>query len=60
MTQKAANIAIINITADQLRAMSDDELRHFCNQNGIATKPGWSKSKMYQALLAGSIAAQNY
>lgn len=56
----ADNVQIVQVTADELRAMSDDQLIWFCTQNGIATKPNWSRSKIYQALLRSSLSAVDY
>jgi hypothetical protein len=56
----ADNVRVVQITADELRAMSDDQLRWFCAQNGIAVKPSWSRSKVYQALLRSSLSAVDY
>lgn len=51
---------IIELSSEQIRAMSDEQLRWFCEQNGIATKPGWARSKVLQALLNGCLGAADY
>lgn len=51
---------IVDVTADQIRAMSDEELRNLCTLAGIAAKPGWKRSRLLNALVTASVSAQDY
>ncbi len=49
----------MELTSDQIRAMSDDQLVWCCNQAGISTKPGWGRTKMMDRLMDAASCAMS-
>jgi len=50
----------MELTAEQIRSMTDEQLVWCCNQAGISTKPGWARTKILSRLLDASTGAENY
>jgi hypothetical protein len=50
---------VMNLNSDQLRDMSDDELRSVCEYAGVATKPGWSRTRILTELYRAATGAEN-
>lgn len=59
-TQGYDTVQVLEVTADQIRAMTDDQLRELCDMTGIATKPGWARSRLLTELTAASVDAAEY
>jgi len=59
-TQGYDAIQVLEVTADQIRAMTDEQLRELCDMAGIATKPGWVRSRLLTELTNASVDAQEY
>ena len=51
---------LISVTRAELMSMTDEELANFADVYlGLAFKPGWSRSKMMQNLIAVAIEAND-
>lgn len=59
-TQGYEAIEVLDVTADQIRSMTDDQLRELCEMAGVATKPGWVRSRLLTELTAASVGAEEY
>lgn len=53
-------VQVLDVSAEQIQAMTDDQLRELCSMAGVATKPGWARSKLMSELVASSIGAVDY
>jgi hypothetical protein len=60
LTQGYDAVQLCEVSADQIRAMSDDELRNLCGLAGIACKPGWQRSRLLSELVSTSVQAIDY
>lgn len=59
-TQGYDTVQMLEVTADQIRDMTDDQLRELCDMAGIAAKPGWVRSRLLTELVSASVGAEAY
>lgn len=59
-TQAVTDAAMMEITADDLRVMSEEELRNVCGAVGIATKPSWTRTRLLSEIVKTSREVENY
>jgi len=59
-TQGHEAAQVLEITSEQIRVMTDHQLRELCSLAGIASKPGWKRSRLLSSLVSSSVGIQDY